>query len=916
MSVESANSFVSELDVSSLSSRRQYLAQCRSQAAERQAAGESGIEICNGFSDQLDHLLQQMLTALLQTHRVPDTAEFAVICVGGNGRRRPAPYSDVDLLLVVSARSSSSLAPVFSAFVRDCWDSGLQLGHSIRPPEDVVRFAKDDVQFATSLVDMRLLLGNRQMFQKLSDQVRKKVFQDGSAQFVQDCVRSRREEWTARGDSVNQLEPDVKRSPGGLRDLHLIRWVTFAQFGNSQPWSLLEHNAVRTQELAALNQADEFLTSLRLELHCRAGLKQDVLTRDLQLEIVRSRGDVPKDHRRAVETFMQEYFRQTSRVAEIARRVTEAEQRPSLLSRLKSVILSPRTPRGFSIQDGVLVATDELIERFKKQPELVMEVFEAAAENQATVSAELRKVIGKLATRLPAEPSPKSCSHFRHILRAGAGLPATLRAMYETKVLDWLVPAISEIRCLMQFNQYHSYTVDEHTLKTIDEVVSFSDDTGPVGTAYASVRHKATLHLSLILHDIGKGRDGDHSIIGEKIAEEVAVRLQAAEHKKRMMMTLVRQHLVMPDLAFRRDITDQALLIDFARLVGAPELLRMLYVLSVADIKAVGPDVWTDWKGDLLADLYNRTMLILSGRPINHLEHERLQLIREHVRASLTPGLPSTPDAAARLAAQMEQVADLDSVSSTQEWPEWIDRQLDALPPFYLMTEEPHRIAKDLDYIRQLNDAEVRIEGEYERETDTVTYRIFASSHFEKGAFHKVAGVLSGMRMDIHAAQSCTTAGGTLIGSFLVSDNDFSGRVPEHRIQDVCTGLANVLTGKVTVDHIFRRSGLFKSRKRKRVIQPVEPHISIDNDCSEKHTVIDVFAMDSPGLLYTLALTLYQHQLSVELTRIATNVDQVVDVFYVVDEAGHKLEDPERLTQLKDQLMQELQQLRHDRDLP
>ncbi|MCA9050673.1 MAG: HD domain-containing protein, partial [Planctomycetaceae bacterium] len=240
-----------------------------------------------------------------------------------------------------------------------------------------------------------------------------------------------------------------------------------------------------------------------------------------------------------------------------------------------------------------------------------------------------------------------------------------------------------------------------HTLKTIDEVVTFVNDTTPIGSAYNSVRHKATLHLSLILHDIGKGRDGDHCIIGEQIADETAVRLQTPENKKRMMMALVRHHLVMPDLAFRRDITDQSLLVEFARLVGAPELLRMLYVLSVADIKAVGPDVWTDWKGDLLADLYNRTMLILSGRPINHLERERLQLVREHVRASIVPVAP-TATTEANAAANED---------SSEALPDWIDRQLDALPPFYLMTESPDRIARDLDSIQQMSEDDVRIEG-------------------------------------------------------------------------------------------------------------------------------------------------------------------------------------------------------------
>jgi len=874
-------------NLATIQHRRELVKTLRAEAKVRHEAGESGIEICNWFSDQLDGLLQQMIRSTLAASGVSESADFSVICVGGNGRRRPAPYSDIDLLLVATAKSISKLEPVLSAFVRDCWDTGFQLGHSIRTPEDVVRFANEDVQFATSLVDMRLLLGSAAMFKSLSRLVEKKVFRDPADRFVAACVSSRRDEWMARGDSVNQLEPDVKRSPGGLRDLHLMRWVAFAQYGDSHPSSLLEHGDIRTQELAVLSQADEFLTSLRLQLHCRAGLKQDVLTRDLQLEIVRSQGVENLDPRKAVESFMQEYFRQTSRVAEIVRRVAETEHRPSLFGRLKSAILPSRSPAGFTIHDGVLNVTEEFLKAMKKHPEKLMEVFATAASEKVQLSAGLRKMIGKLAGKLPEEPGRKCCSWFRSILRSGEGLPLTLRAMYETRVLDWLIPAVSEIRYLMQFNQYHSYTVDEHTLKTIDEVVGFANDQTPVGTAYRSVRHKATLHLSLILHDIGKSRDGDHSIIGEQIAEEVAVRLQTPENKKRMVMFLVRYHLVMPDLAFRRDITDQALLIEFARLVGAPELLRMLYVLSVADIKAVGPEVWTDWKGDLLADLYNRTMLILSGRPFNHLERERLQLIREHVRSSIVPVSPN----------------------ESEKWPAWIDRQLDALPPFYLMMEEPERIAKDLDSIQQLSDIGVRIEGDYDAETDTVTYRAFAGNRHEAASFHKIAGVLSGLRMDIHAAQSCTTAESTMIGSFLVSDNDFIGTVPTQRIQEVSDAVVDVLTGKQTVDHIFRRSGLFRMKKQSKAIEVVDPHVSIDNDCSEKHTVIDVFAMDSPGLLYTLALTLYQHGLSVELTRIATNIDQVVDVFYVVDQHGNKLKSVEQIEKLRAALMHELIEL-------
>ncbi|MEZ6062718.1 MAG: [protein-PII] uridylyltransferase [Planctomycetaceae bacterium] len=881
---------VLEIDVSSLTERRRLVADFRDRAAQRSGSGDSGIEICEWYSDRLDELLTAMVRHQLVRQGVSEDAPFAVVCVGGNGRRRPAPYSDLDLLLVAESRSLARLSPMLSGFVRDCWDTGFQLGHSIRSPDDVVRFALEDVQFATSLIEMRLLTGSASLFDAVCQKVQRRVFGgDNPELFVARCVAARREEWMARGDSVNQVEPDVKRSPGGLRDLHLLRWVTFVRHGDSHPATMLEHGELRTRELAALTGADEFLTTLRVRLHCQAKLKQDVLTRELQLQLANGKISGDRDSLRGVEIFMQEYFRQTSQVSEITRRVTEVPQSPSILKRFYKAILPSRTPDGYKIENDVLDLDAAAVAGLRNDPVALLDAFLYAATEELSLAPWLRKSIGKIAPHLPRNLSREATQRFRRILRTADGLPQTLRMMNETGILQWLIPEFAEIGCLIQFNQYHSYTVDEHTLKTIHEVVALARDESPVGSAYEGVRHKATLHLSLLMHDIGKGREGDHSIIGAEICEGVATRLQMAEHKKQMMKFLVRHHLVMPDLAFRRDITDPSLLTDFARLVGSPEQLRMLYVLSVADIRAVGPDVWTDWKGELLAELYGRTMEIVSGRPFQHMEQERLHTIREHVRQSIVP-IPG---------------------HSGPEWSAWIDKQLNALPPFYLMTENPDRIARDLDIMQQLGNAEVRIEGQHDAETDTVRYRILASSAFEPGSFHKMAGILSGLRMDICTAQSCTMADGTLIACFQVIDNDFSGPVPDARINSVSQAMIDVLTGKISVDSIFRKSSVFRMKRQAKSFLKVPPQVSIDNDCSEKFTVVDVFAMDSPGLLYTLALTLHQHGMSVELTRIATRIDQIVDVFYIVDASGRKVTDSGVLESLRSALMTELQAL-HD----
>jgi [protein-PII] uridylyltransferase len=479
---------------------------------------------------------------------------------------------------------------------------------------------------------------------------------------------------------------------------------------------------------------------------------------------------------------------------------------------------------------------------------------------------------------------------FREILRNVAGLSGTIRAMAETGVLDWLVPPFREIRNLMQFNQYHSFTVDEHTLKTLDEVARLASDTSPVGSAYKEIRHRATLHLALILHDSAKGRAGDHSIIGETLAEQVAERLQLAANKKSMLMFLVRHHLIMPDLAFRRDISDRGMLMDFARLIGAPELLRMLYCLTVADIRAVGPDVWTDWKGELLAALYDRANLILSGRPYNHLERERIQRIRLAARQSFQP-------------------AGDQSATSAEEWATWADQQLDSLPAMYLMNQQPSRIARDLTVIQQLSELKVHIEGEFEPETEMVTYRAFATERCASGSFHKIAGILSGMGMDIREAFVCTSTQGFVIASFRGADKDFTGLVPESRIEDAVGVIADVLLAKRHPDTAFRRSGILRLPRSRGVIIRQDPKVAIDNDCSQRYTVIDVFATDTQGLLYTLASALHNQGLTVHLARIDTSVDQVVDVFYVLDEHGRKLESPEKIEAVRSSLLEEIKLL-------
>jgi [protein-PII] uridylyltransferase len=861
----------------------------RQRVREQRARGDGGIFCANELSDLLDQFLAGVWQRAIRDARAQLADSFVLLAVGGNGRRRPAPYSDVDLLVIVDSRLYQELSPLMAAAVRDCWDAGLQLGSSIRTREDTVEFALRDVQFATSLCEPRVLSGNALLAETTLRQVRTQVYDRQGDEWILKVVASRQEEWLARGNSVNQLEPDIKRSPGGLRDIQLLRWIAFLRHGTPDPESLRVAGDISGEEHSELLLADEFLTTLRMDLHYLQSLKQDVLTRELQLKISGDRGISSGNPSRPVEVFMQQYFGHTSRVAAIARRVADVPRPLPLLARLRNLLFPIRTPQGFRIVDGVLRLPPGRSGGLQ-DPLAIMDVFVAAAQNNARLAPELRRRLIELAPQLPEELSYEVTEQFREILRNVDGLSQTVRALAETGVLDWLVPPFREIRNLMQFNQYHSFTVDEHTLKALDEVAKLSVDSSPVGSAYKEIRHRATLHLALIMHDSAKGRPGDHSINGEVLAEQVAERLQLAANKKSMLMFLVRHHLIMPDLAFRRDIADRGMLMDFARLIGAPELLRMLYCLTVADIRAVGPDVWSDWKGELLADLYDRAILILSGRPYNHLERQRIEQIRVAAQQSFKPAGEHTAETAA-------------------EWQAWADHQLDTMPAMYLMNQQPQRIARDLAVIQQLSELKVHIEGGFDPETEIVTYRAFATEQCATGSFHRIAGILSGTGMDIKEASIFTSAQGFVIASFRVNDRDFIGNVPEDRIEDVVKIIADVLLQKRHPDTAFRRSGILRLSNRRSMMIREEPKVAVDNDCSQHYTVIDVFATDTQGLLYTLASALHNLGLTVHLARIDTSVNQVVDVFYVRDEFGRKLEDPVRIETVRRTLLDEIRLL-------
>jgi [protein-PII] uridylyltransferase len=872
--------------VSRLKACRAEVEAIRSHARVLFDGGATGIQVAAAISEATEAFVKRVfdetVNGLPEESRSFVSKNVSLIAVGGTGRGELSPYSDVDLLFLIRPAAKQAASDCISQAVRDYWDAGLRLGHAVRDVADTLSLARQEIDVATALVEARPLWGDQGLFDQLFSEFQRKIVRSRVSAFIDDCVESREKERAEFGSAVKQLEPDVKRSPGGLRDLHLLRWVAFARFATASVDSLRLQGALSRDEARILLTAYEFLKHIRVDLHFAAGRLQDLLVRDEQLRISEERKIEGTSGQRPVERFMQTYFQHSTSIAELSERFITLHRPRSVFSGLFRSLTTHRS-------DGIYLVANDRINVVPSQRELVLSSLEGilkfyrtAALYQIAPAAEFAERIREVAPRLDADVSAKSAELFLEIMNCHGNLGLILRSMFRTGILQIVIPPMAHARCLLQFNQYHSYTVDEHTLRAIEVLERFDRNPDLLGQAYRAVRKKCVLHLAMLLHDLGKGYDEDHSVVGRDIAERMANRLRMTDEDRDTLVFLVFRHLVMAHQAFRRDMSEYEPILEFSREVGSAERLRMLFVLTAADVTAVGPGVWTEWKSQLLSELYDRTLILLSGqdaaadpeRRLAETKHEVLQIALK-------------PDFIGRNGADQPKIRAL----------------LEKLPPHYLNTTAPERIALDLQWILNYSPGQIRVEGQFDPATQTVEYRIVTHENVVQGCFHKATGVLTAKRLEIASAQICTTADGFVIDGFRVHDGDFAGAVPPERIDEVADGIKDTLSGRIRVEELFQKHRRFGSGGKPQPVSDLPARVIVDSSSSERFTVVDVFSHDRPGLLYTLSRKIFELDLSVVLAKIATHLDQVVDVFYLTDRAGQKLEGPIRLKEIQSTLL-------------
>ncbi len=883
-----------------LEAKRQKIQAVRERARKLFERDATGMQVASVISDGTDAFLVGLFLDALGHHSDSDrkliAESSALVALGGSGRGEMSPYSDSDLMFLHAGPASELFTKITSQVVRDCWDANVKLGHSVRTINEAIALAKQETEVTTALIEARLTWGSELLFEQFQKKFYNRVIRYKVRPFVEACITAREEERKEYGTTVSQLEPDIKRSLGGLRDIHLLRWIGYAHYRIRGIDSLRRHGTLTREDARLLTDAQNYIMRLRHDLHFHANKEQDVLTRDEQLRLTEQRRVQEKPGQRPVERFMQEYFRHSGAIANITQQFVQVHRRKTVLYNMGRMFTTHRANRYLKVGHDSIDVLPKHVDKVTCDLSEILRLYRSAALYGVLPTPKLVDTIRKAAEQIPPFVSPTSAQLFLDIMRTSKPLGPILRSLYETGILDILVPDVTRARGLLQFNQYHSYTVDEHTLRAVEAATAMDDDDGPLGAAYQPLKQKEILHLALLLHDLGKGFEKDHSDVGLQIAERITQRLYLSEQDAKVLKFLVHKHLLMSHLAFRRDISDPKVYVPFSHQVGNPKTLRMLYVLSAADLIAVGPKTWTDWKAELLSELYDRAMVTLSGKHHSYHLKERIQRIRDKVISSIAP------------VTNGGRTSEESSIPSEQILNEYLDR----FSPQYLIHTAPYQIAADIDVLRQMKPHDIIVRGIQNEETGIIEYRVIVGPQNDKGCFYKTTGTLSAKRLEILSAEISTNDDGVAIDSFRVIDNDFEGLVSDQRLEETEEAIRKSLLNETSVPEMFQRNTRYGQSNDAEPISGLPTRVSIDNSSSDRATIIDIFCHDRLGLLYTIGLKLHKLELALTLAKISTHFDQVVDVFYVTDETGRKITDTERLNHIKQELYETIAQFERE----
>ncbi len=868
------------------------LGQARKQAEAallRDRHGRRCAEWLCHVQDEIIRVLFEAATRHLYRSQLPSEAErMAVVATGGYGRGQLAPESDIDLLFILPYKQTAWGEQVAEAILYCLWDMGLKVGHATRSVDESIRQARADMTIRTAILETRYLAGDQVLYDELVTRFDLEVVQGTAAEFVAAKLAEREERHRRAGQSRYLVEPNVKDGKGGLRDLHTLFWIAKYVYRVRETEELLQRGVFDMQEYRTFRRCNDFLWSVRCNMHFVANRAEERLSFDLQREIAQRLGYTSHPGMQDVERFMKHYFLIAKEVgnltAILCAKLEDEQAKPApVVSRMMAKLRpSVRARRRVPESDDFIVDNNRINvvhqEVFRKDPINLIRIFRLAQKHTLAFHPDAMRLATRSLRLIDAElrENPEANEIFLEILTSD-NAEMVLRRMNETGVLGQFIRAFGQIVSMMQFNMYHHYTVDEHLLRCIgilqdierggtDEFVVASDLMRKIRP-----EHRAVLYVAVFLHDIAKGRPEDHSIAGAKVARRLCPRFGFNAADTELVAWLIQEHLTMSTVAQSRDLSDRRTIENFAAVVQSVEQMKLLTILTTADIRGVGPGVWNGWKAQLLRTLYYETEPVLTG------------------------GF-SEVDRAKRIAASQAEFR-----AHVPDWPEaevnaYIDRHY---PPYWLKVDLPRKL-RHAKFVRSSEQAghKLAINVGFDEARGVTELTILAPDH--PWLLSVIAGACVSANANIVDAQIYTTTDGIALDTVSISREYDRDEDEARRATRIGETIENILEGRLKLPEAVAKRAGSRAKPKPFVI---EPEVSVNNQWSELYTVIEVSGLDRPGLLYELTTALSKLNLNIASAHVATFGERARDVFYVTDLLGAQIMAPTRQAAIKSALV-------------
>ncbi len=856
----------------------------RAELADRlQEKPSAGHAITLGHAFLVDQLIRvihdHIITDIYPVGNRSSGERLSIMAVGGYGRAEMAPHSDVDIAFLTPGKQTAWCEQVIEAILYYLWDLGLKVGHSSRSVDDMVRMAKSDLTIRTAILEGRFLWGDREIYDEAGRRFYADVAAGTERQFVTEKLAERNERHKRLGDSRYVVEPNVKEGKGGLRDLQTLYWIGKYIHKVRSAAELVEVGLFTRQEYRAFRRAEGFLLAVRCHLHTITNRAEDRLTFDLQREVAARMHFADRPGKSAVERFMQYYFLQAKRVGSLSgiflAQLDDQFARKSPRGLLASFRAKARNFKGYRVFGGKIAAPGD--DWFQQDPVRLVEVFQIAEEEGYEIHPETMRMASRDATLIKDDvrKDPRANALFLKLLAGHRDPETVLRWMNETGVFGRFLPDFGRVNAQMQFDMYHHYTVDEHTIRAIGllsriEKGELTEEHQLATELLGKISHRTALYVSVLLHDIAKGRGGDHCVLGAEVAERICPRLGLSDDETELVSWLVRYHLFMSATAFKRDLSDPKAIADFIEHIQSVERLRLLTLLTTVDIRAVGPGIWNSWKRQLLGQLYTASADALRLGQVTHGREARVEAKRQIVA---------------------ELLGDKNHV---------IDELEDRFDDSYWIAEPEDIIALNLVHYSAAKGLKhkLSIHCEYYAARGATLVTVIGDDH--PGLFYRIAGAIHLAGGNILDARIHTTRVGKALDNFIVVDPLGKPFREEAQLDRLKTAIEDALANRIELVPQLAKRPLPRARAD---TFEVRPRVDFDNDASNRFTVIEVNARDRPALLNRLARALFESGLMVNSAHITAYGERAADTFYVTDVMGGKVTSRDKLNSIESLLM-------------